>query len=312
MNLEVLRRTAAEIAAAAVYETYPEVELLSCGPSSTGFVCEFFFPHPIHPHIIEENIKQIVREKRPIRLLEMVPFSASELLLSLGQTTRAEALPDEHLVQVVQIGAFHNYSPGEHLKNTAELAAFKIKAEPLPDKGMRLTGWCHSSKDELKQFLKQLENYTEPSQIGESLGFWRGDVWYGPGLRLKEKLIQFLKHEWFQGALEIACPEPFSLHRQQKRPKVAEVSKDEIRVSFFNLSDEEKISFLQLVGKTLIILGFDHSISTGGFTTVDGIGRIHTLVTVDRSGSDLQITAHLGAILEQLVDRNLIGMLENK
>lgn len=312
MNIDVLRRTAAEIAAAAVYETYPNVELLSCGPTSTGFVCEFFFPHPIHPHIIEEKMKQIVREKRPIRILEMVPFSASELLLSLGQTSRAEALPDEPLVQVVQIGAFHNFSPGLHLKNTAELAAFKIKAEPLPDKGMLLTGWCHSSKDELKQFLKALDHYTEPSQIGESLGYWRGDVWYAPGLRVKEKLIQFLKQEWFQGALEVVCPEPFSQHRQQKRPKVAEVSRDEIRVSFFGLSAEEKISFLQLVGKTLIILGFDHSLSTGGFTAVDGIGRIHTLVTVGQPGNDLQITAHLGTILEQLLDRNLIGTLENK
>lgn len=248
----------------------------------------------------------------------MVPFSASELLLSQNQPSRADVLPDEDLVQMVQIGTFHNFSPGAHLKNAAELAAFKIKAEPLPEKRMRITGWCHRSKDELKQYLKQLDNYIEPSRIGEMHGFWKGDVWYAPGLKAREKLIQFLKQHLFEGAFEIACPagvDSFAVHKQQKRPKVAEVvsgEKTQIRISFFGLSDEEKKSSLQLIGKTLIILGFDHSISSSGFFTLDGIGRSCLLAAVDQRGNDLQITAHVETILEQMLEKNLMVVLENK
>src|SRR3990167_776706 len=148
MDLEVLKRTAAEIAAAAVYELYPDVELLGGEATAIGFFYDFVFPHPIHLHIIEEKMKQIVREKRVIRTLVMVPFSASELLKSQGHYAQAEKLSGEELVEVIQIDSFHGLSKGPHLNNTVELTAFKIKVESLPEKRMRIIGWCHRSKDE--------------------------------------------------------------------------------------------------------------------------------------------------------------------
>ena len=114
---------------------------------------------------------------------------------------------DEGLVEVIQIGSFHDLCPGPHLKNTAEFAAFKISAEPLPENGMRINGWCHTSKDELKHFLKKLDNYTEPSQIGEKRALWKGPIWLPAGIKLRNQLILFLKKEWFmEVCLEIAAP----------------------------------------------------------------------------------------------------------
>lgn len=319
-----MRRTAAEIAAAAVYELYPDVELLGARATSVGFMYDFVFPHPIHPHLIEEKMRQIVREKRPIRTLEMVPFSASELLKSQGHFIRSEELAETQLVEIVQIGSFHDLSPGPHLKNTAELAAFKIKAEPLPEKGMRLTGWCHRSKDDLKRFLKQLDRYVDPICLGETQGYWKGDVWLEGGLRKREKLIQFFRGQLFCGTLEISSSwngDCFDSHRAQGVAKVAEIRSSGhretwIQVSFFGLPEKEMNSSLHLIGKTLTILGFEHSISPKGFVTglvtIDGIGRSQELARVERRGDDWMITVHVEQVLNQMIEKNLWVKLENQ
>lgn len=320
MDLEVLRRTAAQIAAAAMYELYPEVELLGGHQTATGFTYDFIFPHPIHSHIIEEKMKQIVREKRPIRTLEMVPFSARELLKANGHFARAEAIEGEELVEVIQMGNFHDLSPGPHLKNTAELAAFKIDVASLGDNQARITGWCHFSKDELKQFLKRLENYTEPKKLGEAMGLWKKEVWLKKGLKLKEKLIEFLKKEWFEGAFEISGPAEESrlkIHRSFKKEKVAEVwslsyQETYLQISFFGQIN----SCLHLIAKTLTILGFDHSISHEGaatqFVVVDGIGRKQVLVQMEKEGNDCTVFACVERILDQMLEKNLWVVLENQ
>lgn len=328
MDLSVLRRTAAEISALAVYELYPDILLLKGGETATGFYYEFYFPHPIHGEVIEERMRYIIKERRPIRTLEMVPFSASELLKSQKVFTRFEELEDEELVELIQIGNFYDLSPGPHLKNTAEVAAFKIKVEPLPEKGMRITGWCHQSKDELKKFLKQLDCYEDPVLIGERMGLWKGDIWLPPGIRMRQKLIDFLKARWFVGALEVSGPpgvDRMELHRSLKEPKVAEVWGQEthMQISFFSKLEEEFISSLQSIGKTLTILGFDHSHVPGGtgtdYVVVDGLGRNCPLVHVkkiSRKGSaafDFYITATVEDILRQMLEKNLMMVeLENQ
>lgn len=331
MDLSVLRRTAAEIAALAVYELYPDILLLKGGETSTGFYYDFYFPHPIHQDVIEERMRQIIKERRPIRTLEMVPFSASELLKSQKVFTRFEELEEEELAELIQIGPFYDLSSGPHLKNTAEVAAFKIKVEPLPEKGMRITGWCHRSKEDLKKFLKQIDRYEDPSLIGERMGLWKGDVWLPPGIRMRQKLIDFLKTQWFKGALEVSGPvdaDRLKLHRGLKEPKVAEIwvqppQETRLQISFFGKVEEEFISSLQSIGKTLTILGFDHSHVPGGAETdyivVDGLGRNCPLVHVkkiSRKGSapfDFYIKVVVEEILRQMLEKNLMMVeLENQ
>ncbi len=311
-----MRRTAAEIAAAAVHEIYPDIQLLGGGETDTGFFYELYFPHPIHAHLIEERMRQIVRERRPIRTLEMVAFSASELLKKEGHLARLEELEDG-LVEIIQIGSFHDLSPGPHLKNTAELAAFKISVEELPEKGMRITGWCAASKEELKQFLKKLDEYTEPAIIGEKMGYWKGPIWLPPGIQMRNQLIQFLKKEWFNGILEIAAP----LEADRSllgHSKVAEVIGDkEIQISFFGPSKGEMISYLQLIGKTLTILGFNHFTVPNGsevdYWIEDGIGRSHPVVQVKRnSKKEAAISIRMDQMLAHLVEKNLLVNVENK
>lgn len=323
-----MRRTAAEMAAAAVYELYPDVELRGGGETSTGFHYDFFTPHPIQIQVIEERLRQIVREKRPIRTLEMVPFSAAELLKKEGHLERLAELQEQAdgLVQLMEMGLFYDLSPGPHLKNSAELAAFKISLEPLDDKGFRIVGWCHTSKDLLKRFLKQLAQYRDPVQIGEEGGLWKGPIWLPRGLQLRQRLLDFLKKEWFDSAYEIAGSQEVGrteVHRSLGRPKVAEIdSATRIQVSFFHKIEAEWISSLQLIAKTLTILGFDHStLSKGqetGYWIEDGIGRGHPVVQVKRlpqkraGAFDFIFTADVQKIFHLLLEKNLMVNVENQ
>lgn len=311
----ILRRTAAEIAAAAVYELYPDVELWGGGDTSTGFFYDFFSSNPVQEPIIEEKMRQIVREKRPIRTLEMVAFSAGELLKKEGHIVRAEAL-EEGLVDLIQIGSFHDLCPGPHLKNTAELAAFKIEMESLPEGGTRIVGHCHTSKDELKQFLKKLGSYTDHPLRGEKLGLWKGPIWLPLGLKMRQKLIDFLRREWFDGALEISGPDDgdrLAMHRSLGKEKVAEVYGTGIQVSFFGKPEQEVISSLQSIGKTLTILGFDHSSVPVGrgsdFVVEDELGRKWPVVQVkkvSRKGTvDVYFTVDIERVLALLLEKNL-------
>ncbi len=70
-------------------------------------------------------MRQIVREKRPIETVEMVPFSARELFKSQGRMSQADELEEiEGLVELVQIGAFTNISPGPHLNKYRRIGRF--------------------------------------------------------------------------------------------------------------------------------------------------------------------------------------------
>jgi len=325
-----LRRTAAEIAALAVYEIYPNVELWGGGETDTGFFYDFCFPHPIHAHLIEEKMRLIVKERRPVRTLEMVAFSARELLISKGQMVRAEELEDG-LVELIEIGSFQDLCPGPHLKNTAELAAFKISVEPLPDNGMRISGFCHNSKGELKQYLKQLDEYTDPQVLGEQMGLWKGAVWLPQGLKMRQYLIDYLKREWFVDGLEVSGPfdaDRLNLHRSLGKAKVAEIwtpaaHETHIQVSFFNKPEGEVISSLHSIGKTLTILGFNHSVVSRGresdFVVEDGLGRSQDILKIKRiprkgsSEVDFYITAVVEKLMYLLLEKNLMMVeLENQ
>ncbi len=310
-----MRRTAAEIAAAAVCELYPQVELYGGGETPTGFFYDFSCPYPVQLQVIEEKMRQLVRERRPIRTLEMVALSAGELLKSKGHLSRLDEL-EEGLVELIEIGAFHDLSPGPHLKNTAELAAFKIELE-----GTRLIGYCHTSKEALKQYLKKLRDYVPPQQLGEAMGLWQGRLWLPSGLKLRQQLIDFLKRELVADGLEVSGPpegDRTELHRTLKAPKIGEIWTDpqsgEVRfqISFFHKSESEYTSSLQSIGKTLTILGFDHSALSHGRETAywieDELGQKWPVVQVKRSSNQIDWTliVEVERMFSLLLEKNLI------
>lgn len=333
LDVSVYRRSASLIAAAAVLELYPEVEPLGGNITSTGFFYDFYFPHPAHVSPVEEKMRQIVKEKREIRTFEMVPISAKEFLKSKGFFERAKTVDEEEqLIEMVEIGPFCDISLGLQLKNTAQLAAFKISVEKLSQKKMRLSGYCHRSKEEFKRFLKKLQSYTEPETIGEKKGFWKGDIWLEEGLKVKEKLIHFLRKNLFSKGMEISFfggENRFSSHRLLGREKVGEVwqkgaFESFVQMSFFKGDEKDLISLLQLIAKTLTMLGFDVSAFSheeGGrmdYWIEDGLERERVLVQirkVKRKGEsriDFYAALRVEEILFMMLEKNpILVELEN-
>jgi threonyl-tRNA synthetase len=285
LNLSTLRRTAAEITAAALFELYPNIELWGGEETPTGFFYDFYFPHSVHPEtlsLIEEKIRQIVREKREIRTLEMVPFSARELLRAKGNGRFEELdVAEKGLIELIQIGAFHDLCLGPHLKNTAEAAAIKLlEIELLDGKGIRITGSAHISKQALKEFLKKVKDYEEncSSKVGERMGLWKvlaneEKVTLAKGIEMKRRVLDFLKKQLFQGATEVSFEgrgERISKHLEIAKPDTCLAEswifemdgQEELKIqisSFRKKRDslrEDLNSCLQSIGKTLIILGF--------------------------------------------------------
>ena len=297
-----LNNSAAYVAAAALYELFPGIQLLGGGPTSIGFSYSFRAAYPLPPEaekFIEEKMRQIIREKRVIEVLEMVPFSAREYLLKEGHTARAESLEGGALVEIVRIGSFIDLSEGSHLSNTAEVAAFKLW--PIQDREGEffLTGCVASSKDLLKHFLKMLSKYPQKSHIefGEREQLWRiveGElVWLEPGLKRVREIVQTVREHLFPQFLEVSFPDPekalhlrkalasqlgtpiflAEIHEESRPPWEGEVGllrgeggwQIELRgIGSPKEWEGELISSLQRIGKTLIILGFEYRLLLRG------------------------------------------------
>lgn len=326
MSLSAYRHSAAEIAAAALFESFPGVELLGGGETSIGFSYDAIFPHPVHSEtlaMIEQAMRQIVRERREIRLLEMVPFSARELLKSKGLESRAEEL-DSHskqLVHVVQIGAFYDLSESEQLKNSNQLSAFKLdKITPLENGVMRLTGFAYPTKEELNEFLKRLKRYPDRRHeiLGEIQSLWKIEgqeiVWLQKGLKLINQFIQFFEKNILQNVEQIGAPlemNRFSLMKEMGRP-IAEITPYSVWIEdpdaglYGNKGSQIKIytrdtkSLLQLIEKSLIILGLVYKRE---FLLEDALGREWPVVSVESKSGDAVVAVSIEKILALLLEK---------
>ena len=269
-----------------------------------GFVYEFQAEFPLPPEserLIEEKMRQIIREQREIRILEMVPFSARELLLKEGHFIRAEQLSGDGLVEIVQIGPFIDVSDDPHyLSSSSQLGAFKIwPFEDLKEGFFRLSGCACSDKEALKTFLKKLRLYRENNHIvlGEVRGFWRildeQMIWLSAGLEEKRRILKILKDSICAEALEVSFPDRNSalelrkaLFKEMRSPlliaEIYEVPRPfchreaglfpgeegtQIQIDYFSsfeLEEKKLSSSLQLVGKTLTILGLPYQLRLSG------------------------------------------------
>ncbi len=224
-----LSLTAAEILAAAVFELFPNIQLINGGATSYGFFYDFEFPHPIHPELhlqIEEKMRQIVKENREIRCLEMVAFSAREFLKSKGHFLRAEQMEEGGLFSIFQMGSFADLCSGSVLSSSKELSAFKLfPVVALDQERIRVLGVANASKDGLKEFLKKWQRYprVRHEEVGLFKDFWMIEegklIWLEKGILAKENLISRFKQSLFEGVFQVELSK-FSLDRVQKHQKI--------------------------------------------------------------------------------------------
>ena len=289
----IINRTAAALAAAAIYEIFPGSELFGGGETDTGFFYQFFYSHPLPPEasrLLEERMRQIVREDRPLRETEMVACSARELFLKEDHVAAVDALSDmgpKQLVSLIRIGSFSDLAEGPFCESVQEVAAFQITAvKNLGEQGIQIEGTAFPSKKELKDFLKLLAKYEEENHLerGQGLKFWQWRegkmLWLPKGLKAREGLLRFLKKRFdgvelkasSEGVVDAYCQKRMpmkavTVHEEWKDPEEGSGLFEEGCQSIFQQSiycsekelKEFSISLLQIIDKTLIILGFNAS-----------------------------------------------------
>jgi threonyl-tRNA synthetase len=214
-SLDALRRTSAEVMAAAILELFPNAQLIGGGQTIVGFYYDFHFPFSFKNEfltLIEERIRLIVKEKRPIKILEMMPENAGALLAHKGQNTRAEAVRAQRdlLVSMFQMGEFVDYGHPPYLSDAGDAAVFKVtefSEEEHEELGSftRFYGTAFFDSVDLKKFIKsgqslkfkdhvqwgkQLDLFSPCREIGP--GLWR---WHPKGESLRHILLNLWKEE---------------------------------------------------------------------------------------------------------------------
>lgn len=293
--LEIIyQRTAAALAAAAIAEAFPGSEFLEGGETARGFFCQFQSSYTLPPEalpLLEERMRLIVRENRPIEELEMVSFCAKELFIKLRRPAAIAALEECHpkdLVSVLQVGQFYELMDGPFCPSIRDVGAFQVVSlKPLGERIYQIEGCAFATKQELKDYVRKLSKYEEGNHsiLGQRLGFWivgeEGFIWKKKGLEVKQLLLSFLKKMF--GGEELAPSNPLILKKyalsrikpmaplitwilQQKTADFAgkdgffdDLERTLAEQIIYCVSGELKgllISLLQTIDKTLIILGF--------------------------------------------------------
>ncbi|NDD58349.1 MAG: hypothetical protein EBZ47_03735 [Chlamydiae bacterium] len=206
------RKVAKIILAASVKETFPQAKLKGGGVTPMAFYYDFCFPFDFQAPLltlIEEGMHRIIKDSLPIEMLEMVPFSASEMLSHFQEEVlSAQVLhTEDSLVKIAKIGSFLDWVQEEDdASSTCEAGVIKLKTfeKVGPFQGesvVRIWGVAASNKQELKIYLKQESFLLKRmhQQLGKEGGWFLCDgpinIFYPKGERLMHDLSLLLRDE---------------------------------------------------------------------------------------------------------------------
>ncbi|MES2122981.1 MAG: hypothetical protein V4492_09470 [Chlamydiota bacterium] len=161
-TLTPVRQTAAQVLAAAVCDLFPGTHLAGGQGTDPYFYYDFHFPFPFQPEMlspIEERMRAILRENRPIVSMEMVPMNAADLMRHQKQPLVEERLRLEETatVQMCKIGTHADFCPHAFAEH-CHLRHFKLLEGIVLDgssrKGVRIVGALTEEKTDLKAIAK--------------------------------------------------------------------------------------------------------------------------------------------------------------
>lgn len=196
-ELEVIRHDAAHLLAQALKRLYPHAQFAYGPATENGFyydvdlgdtkVNEDDFP------AIEAEMKKIVKENLKIETFELPRDEAIAYMKERGESYKVEHIgdlaPDAHITFYKQ-GEYVDMCVGPHMLYTKGVKAFKLtsisgaywKADKNNKMLTRIYGVAFSSKDELAQYLKMIEEAEKRDhrKIGREMElFMMSD--FGPG-----------------------------------------------------------------------------------------------------------------------------------
>ncbi len=214
---QVFRHTAAHILAQAVKRLYPEAKL-TIGPAvESGFYYDFDSDVAFSPDVLkklEDEMKKIVKENHLIERFELSRADAVALMEEKGEPYKVQLineLPEDAVISFYRQGEFVDLCAGPHLFSTGAVKAIKLmqctgaywKGDQNNKQLQRVYGCAFPSKDELKEYITQLEEARkrDHNKIGRELEFFTTVDVIGQGLPILmpkgARVIQLLQR-WIE------------------------------------------------------------------------------------------------------------------
>lgn len=174
-DLDTLRHSTAHLMAQAIMELFPSENVqLGIGPTiENGFYYDIEMKSKLSEENlkeIEEKMKEIIKRNLPVVRHEVSREEAIKIFTERGQTLKVELIKDipdgEVISYYTQGDHFFDLCTGPHVEKTSELTFwFKLlhtagaywRGDQTRPMLQRIYAACFSSKEELREYLTQLE-----------------------------------------------------------------------------------------------------------------------------------------------------------
>ena len=196
-GLEVIRHSTAHLLAYAVKDLFPEAQVTIGPVIENGFYYDFSYSRPFTPEdltAIEKRMGELAAKDEPVVRRVLPRDEAVAYFKGLGEHYKAEiiaGIPADQEVSLYREGAFEDLCRGPHVPSTGKLKHFKLmkvagaywRGDHRNEMLQRVYGTAWASKDELQQYLTQLEEAEKRDhrKLGRELDLFHIDE-HAPGL----------------------------------------------------------------------------------------------------------------------------------
>ena len=170
-SLDVIRHSTAHLLAQAVKTIFPDVQVTIGPVIEDGFYYDFSYKRPFTPEDlakIEKKMSELAKQNLEINRKVMQRQAAIDYFESIGEKYKSEiisSIPEGEEVSLYEQGDFTDLCRGPHVPSTGKLKVFKLmklagaywRGDSKNEMLQRIYGTAWNNKDELKEYLKRLE-----------------------------------------------------------------------------------------------------------------------------------------------------------
>ena len=170
-SLDIIRHSTAHLLAQAVKTIFPDVQVTIGPVIEDGFYYDFSYKRPFTPEDlaqIEKKMSELAKQNLEINRKVMQRQAAIDYFESIGEKYKSEiisSIPEGEEVSLYEQGDFTDLCRGPHVPSTGKLKVFKLmklagaywRGDSKNEMLQRIYGTAWNNKDELKDYLKRLE-----------------------------------------------------------------------------------------------------------------------------------------------------------
>jgi len=170
-GLQIIRHSTAHLLAHAVKELFPDAQVTIGPVIDNGFYYDFSYKRAFTPEdlaAIEKKMTEIARENLTVSRQVMTRSKAITFFKKMDENYKAEiitSIPDNEDLTIYSQGNFSDLCRGPHVPSTGKLKVFRLmkvagaywRGDSKNEMLQRVYGTAWSSKDELNEYLQQIE-----------------------------------------------------------------------------------------------------------------------------------------------------------